>query len=67
MESVLSNKLLRTPSWRSSIEPHPGGEDFSGSCTVTRCNPLIHVDATTATKSGCFDPKWVPQGLLSRD
>jgi hypothetical protein len=41
------------------------GENFSGSCTVTSRNLLIHIGATTATKSGCFDPKGVHQGLLS--
>src|SRR5215211_3723830 len=65
-ESVLNNGSLRPPSWRSSIEPRSEGEDFSGNCTVTRCNPLIHIGATTATKSGCFGPKWVQQSLLSR-
>src|SRR5215210_9098247 len=42
------------------------GEHFSGSCTVTSRNPLIHNGATTATKSERFDPKGVHQGLLSR-
>jgi hypothetical protein len=42
------------------------GENFSGSYTVTRRNPLIHIGATTATKPGCFYPKAVQQGLLSR-
>ena len=41
------------------------GENFSGSCTVTSRNLLIHIGATTATKSECFDPKGVQQGLLS--
>jgi hypothetical protein len=45
--------------------PGPMGENFSGSCTVTSRNLLIHIGATTATKSGCFDPKGVHQGLLS--
>jgi hypothetical protein len=31
--------------------------NFSGSCTVTSRNPLIHNGATTATKSERFDPK----------
>jgi hypothetical protein len=46
--------------------PDPMGQDFSGSCTVTSRNLLIHNGATTATKSGGFDPKGVQQGLLSR-
>ena len=27
--------------------PSPTGENFLGRCTVTRCNPLIHIGATT--------------------
>jgi hypothetical protein len=42
------------------------GEDFSGSCTVTTRNPLIHIGATTATKSERFAAKGVLQRLLSR-
>ena len=42
------------------------GENFSGSCIVTSRNPLIHIGATTATKSGRFDPNGVQHGLLSR-
>src|SRR5215203_4868859 len=47
------------------LVPSPMGENFSGSCTVTSRNPLIHIGATPATKSECFDPKGVQQGLLS--
>jgi hypothetical protein len=50
--------------------PHslgPMGENFSGSCIVTSRNSLIHIGATTATKSGRFDPKGAPQGLSSSD
>jgi hypothetical protein len=43
----------------------PMGEDFSGSCTVTSRNPLIHNGATAATKSERFDPKGGPHSLLS--
>src|ERR687890_1842808 len=43
------------------------GENFSGSCAVTRRNPLIHIGATIATKSGCFHSKGMLQGLLLRD
>jgi hypothetical protein len=42
------------------------GQGFSGSCTVTSRNPLIHNGATNGTKSGRFDPKGEQQGLLSR-
>ena len=48
------------------LVPTPMGENFSGSCIVTSRNPLILIGATTATKSGCFGPKWVQQSLLSR-
>src|SRR5215213_82824 len=41
------------------LVPSPMGENFSGSCIVTSRNPLIHIGATIATKSGCFDPKKV--------
>ena len=44
----------------------PMGHDFSGSCTVTSRNPLIHNGATTTTKSERFDATGVQQGLLSR-
>jgi hypothetical protein len=44
----------------------PMGEHFSGSCTVTSRNSLIHIGATTATKSECFDATGVQQSLLSR-
>src|SRR5215218_6342288 len=44
----------------------PPGEHFSGSCTVTSRNSLIHNGATNGTKAGRFDPKGVQQGLLSR-
>src|SRR5215217_9646429 len=47
------------------LVPVPMGENFSGSCIVTSRNPLIHIGATPATKSECFDPKGVQQGLLS--
>jgi hypothetical protein len=47
------------------LVPGPMGENFSGSCTVTRRNRLIHIGATTATKSGRFDPQGVQQRLLS--
>src|SRR5215207_5007752 len=43
----------------------PREENFSGSCIVTSRNFLIHIGATTATKSGCFNPKGVHQGILS--
>jgi hypothetical protein len=46
--------------------PGPKSQDFSGSCTVASRNHLIHSGATTATKSGRFDPKGVQHGLLSR-
>jgi hypothetical protein len=36
------------------------GENFSGSCTVTSRNSLIHNGATTATKSERFDAEGVP-------
>jgi hypothetical protein len=41
------------------------GEDFSGSCTVTSRNPLIHNGATNSTKSARFDVRGVQRGLLS--
>ena len=47
------------------VDPPPG-ERFSGSCTVTSRNSLIHNGATNGTKAGRFDPKGVQQGLLSR-
>jgi hypothetical protein len=56
---------LRTGEVR--LVPGPTGEDFSGSCTVTSRNPLIQKGATTATKSGRFDPEGASQGLSSRD
>src|SRR5829696_9848130 len=56
----------RTPSRRSSVGPQSDGGEFSGSWTVTSRNPLIHIGATTATKSWYFDPKGVQQSLLSR-
>jgi hypothetical protein len=49
------------------LVPAPMGENFSGSCIVTSRNPLIHIGATTATKSGRSHPKGVLQGLLSGD
>jgi hypothetical protein len=48
------------------LSPGPIGEHFSGSCTVTSRNSLIHNGATNGTKSGSFDPKGEQQGLLSR-
>ena len=42
------------------------GEHFSGSCTVTSRNFLIHNGATNGTKSERFDPKGEQQGLLSK-
>ncbi len=36
------------------------GRDFSGSCTVTSRNSLIHNGATIATKSESFDAEGVP-------
>jgi hypothetical protein len=54
---------------RRSVSLHrasPMGQDFSGSCTVTSRNPLIHKGATTATNSERFDATGVQQGLLSR-
>src|SRR5215210_8693035 len=47
------------------LSPGPVGEDFSGSCTVTSRNPLIHNGATNSTKSPRFDVKGVQRGLLS--
>ena len=47
------------------LVPGRKGEHFSGSCPVTSSNPLIHNGATTATKSGRFDPKGEQQALLS--
>ena len=35
--------------------PGPTAQEFSGSCGVTSCNPLIHDGATAATKSPHFD------------
>jgi hypothetical protein len=46
--------------------PGPNVQDFSGSCTVTSRNPLIHNGATTATKSERFGAGGLHQGLLSR-
>ena len=48
------------------LVPTPMGENFSGSCIVTSRNPLIHIGATTATKSGRFGAGGLHQGLLSR-
>jgi hypothetical protein len=48
------------------LVPTPIGENFSGSYTVTSRNPLIHIGATTATKSERFGAGGVHQGLLSR-
>ena len=31
------------------LSPRPEGRDFSGSCTVTSRNPLIHKGATNST------------------
>jgi hypothetical protein len=42
----------------------PRGEDFSGSCTVTSRNPLIHIGATNGTKSERFDAKGVLHAVL---
>jgi hypothetical protein len=42
------------------LSPGPVGEDFSGSCTVTSRNPLIHNGATNSTKSKRFDAEGVP-------
>jgi hypothetical protein len=42
----------------------PMGEDFSGSCTVTSRNPLIHIGATNGTKSERFDAKGVLHAVL---
>jgi hypothetical protein len=42
--------------------PGPMGEDFSGSCTVTSRNPLIHNGETNGTKSGRIDAKRVSPG-----
>jgi hypothetical protein len=47
------------------LGPGPMGEKFSGSCTVTRRNHLIHNGATAATKSGCFLPQRGAVGSLS--
>jgi hypothetical protein len=41
------------------------GENFSGSCIVTSRNPLIHIGATTATKSPRPGAPGGQQGLLS--
>src|SRR5215217_226202 len=74
------SEFRRTPSRRSSpwkpTAPVLWRKNFSGSCTVTSRNPLIHIVATTATKSERFDPKRcarafchgvaaVPDGLLA--
>jgi hypothetical protein len=48
------------------LVPSPMGENFSGSCIVTSRNPLIHIGATTATKSERFGAGGLHQGLLSR-
>jgi hypothetical protein len=40
--------------------PRSEGEKFSGSCIVTSRNPLIHIGATTATKSERFDAEGMP-------
>jgi len=48
------------------LVPTPMGENFSGSCIVTSRNPLIHIGATTATRSSRFGAGGLPQGLLSR-
>jgi hypothetical protein len=46
------------------LVPGPIDENFSSRCTVTRLNPLIHTGATTATKSGRFDPKGGAAGSI---
>ena len=48
--------------YTGEVRASPGlmGRDFSGSCTVTSRNSLIHEGATTATKSECFDAEGVP-------
>jgi hypothetical protein len=48
------------------LVPSPIGKNFSGSCIVTSCNPLIHIGATTATKLERFGVGGVHQRLLSR-
>jgi hypothetical protein len=47
------------------LVPTPMGENFSGSCIVTSRNPLTHIGATTATKSGRLGAGGLHQGLLS--
>src|ERR671910_595800 len=53
----LASNFLELRHGEARLVPGPMGQDFSGSCTVTRRNPLIHNGATTATKSGRFDPQ----------
>jgi hypothetical protein len=48
------------------LVPSPMGENFSGSCIVTSRNSLIHIGATTATKSEHFGVGGLHQGILSR-
>jgi hypothetical protein len=55
----------------TSVGPTPMGENFSGSCIVTSRNSLIHIGATTATKSGRFRrwrtaPESIVKGLKPR-
>ncbi len=53
--------------WRKGevrLSPGPMGEHFSGSCTVTSRNSLIHNSATNSTKSPRFDAKGVLHNLL---
>src|SRR5215208_1187785 len=48
------------------LVPSPMGGNFSGSCIVTNRNPLIHIGATTATRSERFGAGGLHQGLWSR-
>ena len=55
--------------WRKGevrLSPSPMGEHFSGSCTVTSRNSLIHNGTTNGTKSERFESKGEQQGLLLR-
>jgi hypothetical protein len=50
----------RTPSRRRAVEPRLRAQDFSGSCAVTRRNPLLHAGATNGTDSPHSDVEGVP-------
>src|SRR5215203_760112 len=59
-------ELLATANFRElrhcevRLVPSPMDENFSGSCTVTSRNSLIHNGATTVTKSASFDAEGAP-------